>query len=270
MSHIPDRTKCFADTNDVPTSYGVAHRSPMGDAHIGARAKHAGLFQIRIKAGDCTNCRAIRYEKMFPRYKWAAIQLRQLHAVAHPSAEGVPQIARPIWPPLYRPAATARESALQNKRAASARRRKYPHAHIDSYGVLADLYERISQPNDTSLGRDVQSERRNLGDPPSAPEVEAALETRPVHRYCPDTVHAVVAVDIKEVGQIHGVPCCLLGMAGKAYGPDLELAPACFVQRIRGQVPLRLSSLDSPPSENQAKNSCVWKTRNLVFLGAAA
>ena len=92
----------------------------------------------------------------------------------------------------------------------------------------------------------------------------------PVHRYCPDTVHAVVAVDIKEVGQIHGVLCCLLGMAGKACGPDLELAPPCFVQRIRGQVPLRLSSLDSPPSENQAKNSCVWKTRNLAFLGAAA
>ena len=94
-----------ADTNGVPSSYGVAHRSPMGDAHIGARAKLAGLFQIRIKAGDCTNCRAIRCEKMFPRYKWAAIQLRQLHTVAHPSATGVPQNARPIWPPLYPPAA---------------------------------------------------------------------------------------------------------------------------------------------------------------------
>ena len=119
-------------------------------------------------------------------------------------------------------------------------------------------------------GGEIKGQSCDFGDPPSAPEVEASLETRPVHRYCPDTVHAVVAVDIKEVGQIHGVLCCLLGMAGKACGPDLELAPPCFVQRIRGQVPLRLSSLDSPPSENQAKNSCVWKTRNLAFLGAAA
>ena len=46
----------------------------------------ADVYQIRIKAGDCTNCRALRYEKMFLRYKCPATQLRQLHAVAHPSA----------------------------------------------------------------------------------------------------------------------------------------------------------------------------------------
>lgn len=69
---------------------------------------------------DCTNCRAITYEQMFVRYKWTAMQLRQLHAVAHPSAMGMPQNARPIRPSPYPQGATARESALQNKRAASA------------------------------------------------------------------------------------------------------------------------------------------------------
>ena len=49
MSHIPDRNKCFADTNGVPSSYGVAHRSPMGDDTLAAAQNMPDFFRYESK-----------------------------------------------------------------------------------------------------------------------------------------------------------------------------------------------------------------------------
>ena len=53
---------------------------------------------------------------------------------------------------------------------------------------------------------------------------------------------------------IHRVLRCLLGVAGNADGPEIEVAPVGFVPRNGGQAPLRRSSLDPPPSKDQAVN----------------
>ena len=89
--------------------------------------------------------------------------------------------------------------------------------------------------------------------PPSR-EVEPALETRTVHQHLVDATHAVVAVDVAKVGPIHRVLRGLLGMARKAEGLDLMVAPAGLVRWIRVQAPLRRPSLDPPSGEDEAAN----------------
>ena len=61
----------------------------------------------------------------------------------------------------------------------------------------------VAQPKDSGLGGDVKGEIRDSGYRAGAPEVEVALETGPVHRNWLDAVHAVVAMDVAKVAQIH-------------------------------------------------------------------
>ena len=59
-------TKYFPQMQMVCHPATEWHTAHLWATHTLAPAqKHARLFQIRIKAGDCTNCRAIRYEKCF-------------------------------------------------------------------------------------------------------------------------------------------------------------------------------------------------------------
>ena len=69
------------------------------------------------------------------------------------------------------------------------------------------------------------------------------------------------------MAQIHRVLRCLLGMARKADGPDVEIAPASLIRQIRGQAPLRLSSPYPPPSEDQAENFLCLEDSQLRGLG---
>ena len=73
----------------------------------------------------------------------------------------------------------------------------------------------------------------------------------PVHRQRIGAAHAVVAVDVAQMGEIDGVLCRFLGMAGKSRGPDVEAGIAGLVRRFSGQVPLRGPSADAPPGKDQ-------------------
>ena len=56
-------------------------------------------------------------------------------------------------------------------------------------------------------------------------------------------------------------------MAGKADGPDLEVAPAGLFRQIGGQAPLWLPSPDSPPGEDQTANFLCLEDSQLRGLG---
>ena len=68
-----------------------------------------------------------------------------------------------------------------------------------------------------------------------------------------DGLDVVVAVDVAQVGQVHGVLGRLLWVAREAEGADLEAAPALRIQRSDGQAPLGLPSVDAPPGEDEAE-----------------
>ena len=129
-----------------------------------------------------------------------------------------------------------------------------PETRVHADGMLADFHERAAQPVDVGNDRGVEGEGRDPGDGSLRSEVEATLEKGAVHGHFTDRFHIVVAVDVAQVDQIHRVFRRLLGMAGKAKGPDLEGAPAGLVRRLRGQAPFRLPSPEPPPGEDQAEN----------------
>ena len=98
----------------------------------------------------------------------------------------------------------------------------------------------------------MQGELGELGNLPGCRETESALKPRPVDQHRRFIGDVVVAVDKAQVRDVHRILAGLLRMAGKPNRPDLQIGPVVAGSRDIRQLPLRRSSSEAPPTEDQA------------------
>ena len=103
-------------------------------------------------------------------------------------------------------------------------------------------------------GGNIVFEAHDPGDFLGTPEDEAALQPGTVNRHRTGLVHAVIAVHVAQVPQVHGVLGGFLGMSREPGTPEFQVAPVVTGWRRIGQVPLGRASAMAPPGEDQAQD----------------